>query len=206
MQQVEIIPARPEHGGNQLADLIWTDDVHLMQFLFKTKDNWRRLHLVEWPNPEGFLCYGCARAAMLDGRLAGVIVSHDPLLFEDRMRLTMQRWQASETSALMDHVTHAMAYLDRLFPHLPDDSFFVLDLAVDSRFHGKGIGKRLLKTAEADARALGRKSFVLDVNDGNPAVDFYRHCGMEIAIETKIPVLARDHGIGVHYRMVKELH
>lgn len=205
MQQIEIVPGRPEHGGNQLADLIWTVDAHLMQFLLKTRDNWRRLHLVEWPHREGTFCYGHSRVAMLDGRLAGVIVVHDPLRLDDRLRLTMERWKASETSPLIDHLTHAMTYLDLLFPHLPDDSFFVFDLAVDSRFHGKGIGKRLLETAEADARALGRKSLVLDVNDGNPAVDFYRHCGMEIAIETKIPVLARDHGIGVHYRMVKEL-
>ena len=206
MPHLEIVPARPEHGGDQMADLIWTVDAHLMRFLFKTPNHWQRLHPVEWVHREGTFCYNCSHVALLDGRLAGVIIAHDPLQLDERMRRTMANWQASEKSVLIDHLTGAISFLDRLFPHLPDDCYFVFDLAVDRRLHGQGIGKRLLETAVEEGRALGRKRLVLDVNDDNPAVEFYRLFGMEIEIETRVPELARNHDIGVHYRMEKQLH
>ena len=48
------------------------------------------------------------------------------------------------------------------------------------RFHGTGLGARLLSAAEACARAEGRARMLLGVKDDNPSVDWYRRRDFEV--------------------------
>jgi len=205
MNPVEIIPGRPEQGGAELADLIWTVDPHLMQYLCNDEAGWRRLFLADWPQENGFVNHSHADLAILDDRIVGVMISHDAASIEERIQLSMARWKETEESAFFVYLEQALDDMDRLFPHPPDSAWYVLDLAVDSRVRKAGIGRRLMEHAEFKARRSGRTALHLDVVADNPAVNFYKRIGMHIAVETLLPELEENHGVGLHYHMVKPL-
>lgn len=46
---------------------------------------------------------------------------------------------------------------------------------------GGGNGKRLFMAGEREMRLAGATAFELNVNRGNPALEFYRHLGMQLA-------------------------
>ncbi len=202
---IEIVSARPQDDANQVADLIWTVYVPLMEYIFGAGERWRRLLAVDWPHLDGIMCHAGADLAIEDGRILGVIVSHDTALFDDRFASTLKRWREAESPDMAAHLDQALSRTQLLFPHSPDDSYYVFDLAVDARARNAGIGRRLMQVAEARARALGRSSLHLDMNADNPAVGFYRRFGMEVEIETRLPALERDHGLGLHQHWVKAL-
>jgi ribosomal-protein-alanine N-acetyltransferase len=57
------------------------------------------------------------------------------------------------------------------------DEAELLLLAVRPRHHRQGIGRRLLEQFMDDARRDGIVRVHLEVRDGNPAVEMYRHAG-----------------------------
>lgn len=59
-----------------------------------------------------------------------------------------------------------------------DDAELLL-IAVKPLARGKGIGKRLLDDMVRTAAARGAARLHLEVRDGNPALDLYRHNGFE---------------------------
>ena len=67
------------------------------------------------------------------------------------------------------------------------------------------MGRRLLEGAFQRAAAAGYRSVCLDVMDSNPAVGFYRHLGMRLACEIRIPDLIEQHGFPAIYRMVRDV-
>lgn len=60
--------------------------------------------------------------------------------------------------------------------------------------HGKGIGRELMLFSEETARKLGHDTLELQVNRGNPAVQFYQRLGFSIVDE-------QDFDIGRGYFM-----
>ena len=46
---------------------------------------------------------------------------------------------------------------------------------------GGGNGKRLFMAGEREMRLAGATAFELNVNRGNPALEFYRHLGMQLS-------------------------
>jgi len=202
---IEIALARPEDGTSSLADLEWAVDVPVFEYICRSIDNWRRMFLSEWPHPDGIVCHACAHLAIGDGRVLGLLVSHDSADLDERFARSIARWRETESAELCDHLEHAFFMIGHLFPHPPPDSYYVLHLAVDARVHGAGIGRRLMEVAEARARALGRSSLRLDMNADNPAAGFYRRLGMDIEVETRVPALEREYGVGLHYHWVKVL-
>ena len=71
-------------------------------------------------------------------------------------------------------------------------------MAVDAGYHGKGIGKQLLKTMEAAARQAGYKKVFLQAREN--AVPFYKSAGYNIIEKTFLLY----HEIQ-HYSMEKNL-
>jgi ribosomal protein S18 acetylase RimI-like enzyme len=73
------------------------------------------------------------------------------------------------------------------------DALIVVALGVLPSYQGVGIGSRLIKSVEAEARKLGKgKVFVSTSNDDLPALGFYQSCGFRI-YEVKPNVIAEKH-------------
>jgi len=160
----------------------------------------------DWPHQDGITCHTWSHLAVEQGRILGIMISHDSAFLEERYEKSLDRWCHTESAEMADHLNRAFSMLERLFPHPPHDSYYVLHLAVDARAQKAGIGRRLMEVAETRARTLGCSSLRLDMNADNPAAGFYRRLGMNIEIETRLPALERSHGIGLHCHWVKVLH
>ena len=106
--------------------------------------------------------------------------------------------------ATLEQLLSAFAWLAYLCPPIPERAHYVQWLATDSRVHGRGLGKQLLIAAFERSRSAGYAEVQLDVKSTNPAVGFYKHVGMEILSESRVPFL-EQHDIPAHYRMVKHL-
>ncbi len=97
--------------------------------------------------------------------------------------------------------TFALNWMDRLFPEPRASSFYILELAVSEAARGQGLGRRLISGSVERARSKGCERLALDVAADNPAVGLYRHLGLEIEIETRVPFLADGFEIGTHVHM-----
>lgn len=97
------------------------------------------------------------------------------------------------------------AMLAWLFPHLPDEVWYLRTLAVVASQRGQGLGARILDEIAATARAHGATLLQTDVDSGNPgAVNFYRRNGFETVVETRVPML-EAFALPVSLRMAKML-
>jgi GNAT superfamily N-acetyltransferase len=68
-----------------------------------------------------------------------------------------------------------------------------------------GIAGQLSDFAKARAFELGYRQVCLDVAADNAAVGFYQHLGFRTQVETRLPALDAQHGIGLHLHMVHDL-
>jgi len=65
-----------------------------------------------------------------------------------------------------------------VFPQV-EEMVYLLYLAVDEAFRGRGIARALIRSCEALAHTLGRTSLLLDVSEDNPALRLYRRLGFK---------------------------
>lgn len=203
---IEIRPARPEDFSNELADLHWSVDEPVFEYLCRSREDWHRMFAADWPHQDGITCHAWTHLAVEEGRVLGFMIGHDATFLKDRHERSLDRWRSTESAEMADHLDCAFSMLERLFPHPSDNSYYVLHLAVDARARKAGTGRRLMEVAETRARMLGRSSLHLDMRADNPAAEFYRRLGMEVEIETRLPALERSHGIGLHCHWVKVLN
>ena len=203
--QTQIIPARPNRDENKVAELIWSVDVPLMSYLFHDEETWARLLAVDWPNRSGLVCHARAHLAVNNRQVVGVLVCHDPLTLDEDFEHSMRRWAETEPKEMSGHLETAFSMMDRLFPHPRPNHYYVLDIAVSPSQRNRGLGRRLMATAIDQAKALDRSTICLDVAADNPAVEFYKALGMSLEVETRVPDLDKDHGVGLHYHMTLPL-
>jgi ribosomal protein S18 acetylase RimI-like enzyme len=79
-------------------------------------------------------------------------------------------------------------------------------LDVDPRFHGQGIGLRLLKAGEEEVIASGMKSIRLEVSINNlPALRLYEKAGYRTTAFLPYYYLNQHNETRHAYRMVKRL-
>jgi ribosomal protein S18 acetylase RimI-like enzyme len=95
--------------------------------------------------------------------------------------------------AQMDPGGAPVGYLHMAPPRLPvatgPSDIEVKRIYVLSRLHGSGLGRQLMETALAHARAQGRTNLVLGVYKGNErALAFYGHAGFEALGERSFDV------------------
>ncbi len=204
-QEVSIGPASPSPCDDRIADLIWDVDPPLMRFLFRDSHAlWRRLVQADWGSEDGWFSHRNAILARLQDRIAGVMVAMTASAYERSAEITLRRWCAVDEGNRA-HPPFAFESVNRLFPKVPDDAFYVFDLVVAQEARGAGIGRLLMDAADGLARRAGCRSVHLDTAADNPAVAFYRRLGFEVLIETRVPYLAKRHGIPTHVHMMKAL-
>ena len=162
---------------------------------------WVELSEWEWRQHRGVYCWAMSHVARLEGRLVGLLVSYssrqhatiDWSFGGARAHLSSERW---------GRVAAAHRLVPFLFPSIPEDAYYVQNLAAQPSVRGRGLGRRLMELAFDRGRAAGCRSCHLDVDSSTPAVQFYEHLGMRVLVRTEVPDIP---GVHTHFRMVIDL-
>jgi ribosomal protein S18 acetylase RimI-like enzyme len=164
-----------------------------------------------WRTPETLYAAATSTVALADdGTLLGLETGFDGpnfYTFKDNL-VTVAGALVAAGKTDPDELRGLVARAEKasyLNAHIPDGVYYILALAVPEPQRGRGIGAQLLRHAIGRARAAGQHELQLDVLSDNPAVRFYRAMGLEIAAETAVPELTRDHGFPTEYRMTMRL-
>ena len=204
-RNIEIRPGRPDDPIREIAALVWSTDPELMVCLFQNEDLWHTAAAEEWRRGRGLITPQNTISAFADGRLCGATLGFPAhraaAIFGEAQEVQRASLPASDVAQF----DIGFAAMERLFPEPDPGAFHVMELAVAPDARGRGIGRALLVAAAERARAEGCTSLALDVAADNPAVRLYRSLGFEVAVETRLPKLEADYGIGKHFHMVGPL-
>jgi ribosomal protein S18 acetylase RimI-like enzyme len=82
-------------------------------------------------------------------------------------------------------MTAAYDAMEWLFPQVPDEALYILNIVVAPEMRGQDLGRRLIDEAVAKARLLGLRAVHLDTAADNPAVHFYNRVGFRAVVESR---------------------
>lgn len=187
-----------------LADLVWQTDPDLFHFFYNgNKTLLTKLFAAEWPSPVGFFSHRNVTIATQNNRPLGLLncyAGHKMTeIYRAQVQLVPKVLSANEASRLLRGL-EAMGWL---FPFVPDDALYVLNLVVSQKVRGGGLGAKLMTIAEEKAKAEGLKSIHLDSATTSQAIKFYEHLGYQQLVETRLCHLREGEAVPSHYRMVK---
>ncbi len=158
-----------------------------------------------WLRQGGAFSHVHARAALHDGRLAGIALGFPQHLYAQEFGTGMMAMAEMGSPELLAHLPSVAGHIPWLFPEVPDDAWYLLFLSAHPEARGRGIGELLLNDCFERAKKAGCAALHLDVASVNPAVRFYERMGLERIAETSVPKIAASHGVPSHIRMVKHL-
>jgi len=205
-RSIEILQATPDQA-ELAAELLHATGPPIFDYLYGSEPAFRtRMMALQWQAEEGFLSHRHAMAAYgPGGDMLGLELGFDNTVEDAAFEAASAIVQAHATAAQTAQIFAAARNLVYLTPFTPVGNYCVHNLAVTNTDRGTGLGRRLLEGAFERAAKSGYKSVCLDVMEINPAVGFYRHLGMRLACETRIPDLVEHHGFPTIYRMVRDV-
>jgi len=155
-----------------------------------------------WESDDSMFSHRLGRVIEDAGSPVGLELGYTNAEKHDRVAATVSIASSILKPSIRDHLLSCFGWFDYLCPPIPDDAYYVQWLATSPDVQGRGLGRQLLTEVFERSRSRGLKQVHLDVNSTNPAVGFYKHVGMEIVSESRVPFLER-HNIPSHYRMAK---
>lgn len=205
-QSIEIMPAKPDHA-ERAAELLYSTAQPIFDYLYGPDKAFRtRIMALQWQADEGFLSHRHAMAAYdADGDLMGLELGFDSKAEPAAFAAAWNVVRGNATAAQQKHISMAGHHLIYATAFTPNGNYCVQNLAVGDTGRATGLGRRLLEGTFQRAAAAGYKAVCLDVLETNPAIGFYRHLGMRLAAETRIPDLMEQRGFPAIYRMVRDL-
>lgn len=188
------------------ARLIYDTGSYVFDCLYdRDFDAFLKITSALWLRQGGAFSHVHAKAALHDGRLAGIALGFPQALYEQEFGTGMMAMAEMGSPELLAHLPTVAGHIPWLFPEVPDDAWYLLFLSAHPEGRGRGIGEKLLLDCFERARKAGCASLHLDVASINPAVRFYERMGLERLAETAVPKIAASHGVPSHIRMVKHL-
>jgi ribosomal protein S18 acetylase RimI-like enzyme len=193
---------RDDADASAAARLIAETDVALFTFCGGGDLGvWVELSKWEWLQEDGVYCWAMSHVARLDGQLVGLLLSYssrqhgriDWSFRGARTHLAPERW---------GRVAAAHRLVPFLFPSIPEDAYYVQNLATHPSVRRRGLGHQLMELAFDRGRAEGCRSCHLDVDSSTAAVRFYENLGMRVLVKTEVPDIP---GVTTHFRMVIDL-
>ena len=140
--------------------------------------------------------------AEIDKRIVGMVLGFTAEQ-QDNFSKQPLRKSAGIQVLRMTVVNILFAPMMRILKTIPAGDFYILSMAVDGEFRGRGIGSILIDHAEKRAREKGSTRLSLDVSAKNKgAIRLYERCGM--TIESQWPRQIPIPGVKF-YRMAKSL-
>ena len=188
------------------ARLIYDTGSYVFDCLYdRDFDAFLKITSALWQRRGGAFSHVHAKAALHDGRLAGIALGFPQALYAEEFGTGMMAMAEMGSPELLAHLPTVAGHIPWLFPEVPDDAWYLLFLSAHPDARGRGIGEKLLLDCFARAKAAGCAALHLDVASVNPAVRFYERMGLERLAETAVPKIAASHGVPSHIRMVKHL-
>ncbi|WP_299503194.1 GNAT family N-acetyltransferase [uncultured Roseobacter sp.] len=160
---------------------------------------------MEWPASQALLSHRFTTVAMQEDELLGLCTAYTLRDLETNFEKSMQLQPSVLSPAEADHLRDGLIWMDRLFPTPREGGIPYHGACGHKCGAGAGLAKALLSDAVERAAGAGCQWLTLDVAAQNSAVGFYRHFGFAVELETRIPMLAENHGIGTHLHMVRAI-
>ena len=107
-------------------------------------DAYLRITSALWLREGGAFSHVHARAALHDGRLAGIALGFPQTLYEQEFGTGMMAMAEMGTPELLAHLPTVAGHIPWLFPEVPDDAWYLLFLSAHPDARGRGIGEKLL--------------------------------------------------------------
>jgi ribosomal protein S18 acetylase RimI-like enzyme len=192
---MDIEDATATDNSKTIAELIWETDPEMCQFVFEDEQNWHRHCEIEWLAAIGLHASSCAKVARQKGQVVGLLIAFPQSEMNARYAATVARYELD--------VGQRMEAVGWLFPVLPENTLYIFNLAVSQSLRGRGIGRLLLSSTEAQAQRTGLTAVHLDVPTTSSAVKFYERMGY--AKLTKTDLIEPATNIPPHFRMYKLL-
>jgi ribosomal protein S18 acetylase RimI-like enzyme len=197
----DIVPAHPDDAP-VAARLIAQTDADL--FRYYTNGDlqlWVEVAECEWRAERGIYSHTMSHVIRRAGQVVGLLVAYSA------RRHTLIDWSlGSSWSRLgpdrLSRIDLVRSLASFLFPSLPAGAFYVQNVATHPSVRGARLGRRLTDWAFELGRAEGCQACHLDVDSSTPAMRFYEHLGMRVAVRTEVPSIPSVHA---HYRMVIDL-
>lgn len=179
-------PATPQ-DAEAAVPLIYSSGPQAIDYGFprhaKTQQDF--LHFA-FTDGQGFLGYQNHTVATLDDQVVGIAALYNLSAY---LRLTLahlwQLWRFYPAWKLTDLAVRGV-HLTSLMPPPAQSMHYLAHFAVAKQFQSTGIGKCMLDYHRAQARALGRHQFALDVSVNNPrAQALYERYGFSVGKENR---------------------
>lgn len=191
-------------GAQLVLETLHTYGDHLFGFgsrsraLSALRDFFRR--------PGNRFSYDYAEFALLEGRIAGILMTFDQRQMRKSMLLTalhmLRVYRMDET----------IRFLNLMIPYqqeeiIPANELYIGHLAVCEEYRRQGVGVELLAHAEARARAMGKaKLSLLTEVENTAARGLYEKAGFALTETILFPEAMRFVGSAGDVRMIKTLN
>lgn len=202
---VSIVDGVAVEADDQLADLLWETDPAIFRFIFGKQQVWRRLFPLEWTATFGTQQDDETRVALDGVTPIGLVNSFAGAEVATRFANTMERQLAALDSGDARRLTAAFDAMEWLFPKVPDEALYILNIVVADGMRGQDLGRRLIGEAVTKAHRLGLRAVHLDTASDNPAVQFYKRVGFRAVVESRAMCLPEGVSLPTHMRMVLDI-
>lgn len=204
---IEIVDGTQVPADDRLADLMWATDPALFGFIFGDLPVYRRLFPPGWIADFSTQQDAETRVALVEGFPVGLVNGFAGAEVSGRFAATLPRHLAAlgERSADAARMIAAYDAMEWLFPRVPDEALYILNIVVAEEMRGQALGRRLIDEAVAKARRLGLRAVHLDTAADNPAVRFYERVGFCAVVESRALSLPDGVAVPNHFRMVMDV-
>ncbi|MEE4361786.1 MAG: GNAT family N-acetyltransferase [Pseudomonadales bacterium] len=199
-QTVSLGPA-PAADARVAAELIHATDPHVFGYLHAHDMDRLRDHLGrQWQAEGGIFSHRLAVAALHEGRMVGLALGFDRARQQAELLPFLTQAQQWLDDAAFRDLARWFEYGGFVLPPVPEDAFYLQNLATVEAVRGRGVGQRLLADVIERAQGAGLTRLQLDLYAENPARALYERAGLRTIVETRVRPLEAA-GIGPHLRM-----
>lgn len=202
---ISIVDGVQVAGDDRLADLMWETDPVLFAFIFGDLTVYRRIFPQTWTADCSAQQDDETRVALAGGRAVGLVNAYPGAEGAHRFAMSLARQLALVDARAGQRMIAAFDAMEWLFPRVPDDALYILNIVVDQALRGQNLGRRLIDEAVLKARRLGLGSIHLDTATDNPAVQFYHRVGFRPVVESRAMSLPEGIVLPNHFRMVLDV-
>ena len=153
-----------------MADLLLETDPAIFSFIFGGLQVWRRLFLHKSNASCSTQQDDDIRVALAGDTLVGRVNSFAGAEVAARFAVKMERQLAALDPSAARRLTAAYDAMEWLFPKVPDEALYIVNIVVAEDMRGRDLGRPLIAEAVTKARRLGLRAVHLDTARDNPAV------------------------------------
>jgi len=185
-RKLAIRPAHPLDASVASYLMYYSDPKLALYLLGEPESSVIRIFRDLFQVPSHMFSYTQAFVAVCDGKIVGSIFG-----FDGKRRKALElamikkigfRWFKIVRFRRIPHMIRAIIELERITLPILDEDYYVYMLAVLPNMRRQGIGRQLIKFAEAQAQSMGLRRVVLDVEiDNKSARHFYERLGYQIS-------------------------